>query len=111
MSRYYQMDIEIDDGDPAKFDKIKEAIGHVWSIDDEDTWRPAKNRIDFWGKDYLCGGESEDEFASRVTREIWEANGAYCCVVVNATYLEELPYETYHDGEHEYNEWLQKKAS
>jgi hypothetical protein len=33
---------------------------------------------------------------------IWRANGAYCDVTVDATYLESLPYETHCLSEADY---------
>ena len=38
---------------------------------------------------------------------IWRANGSFCEVVVNATYLEDLPYETYTLDESDYARLIQ----
>ena len=50
----------------------------------------------------LCGGENEHEFADRLARAIWKANGGYCYVAVRATNLENMPYETYSYDEDDY---------
>ncbi len=46
--------------------------------------------------------DSEEEFAERLTQAIWRANGAYCEVVVTATYLENPPCELYQLDEDDY---------
>ena len=53
----------------------------------------------------MGGGESEEEFAARVTHAVWKANGGYCEVEVTATYLEELPYTTHELDEDDYAQW------
>jgi hypothetical protein len=57
----------------------------------------------------LYGGESEDDFVKRVSREIWESEGRFVPVMIELTYLEELPFERYELGEEEYNEYTRIK--
>jgi hypothetical protein len=38
---------------------------------------------------------------------IWRANGGFCEVVVNATYLEELPYEIHSLDQADYDRLMQ----
>ena len=47
------------------------------------------------GESALAGGLTEVEFAAQLARAVWQANGRFCSVTVNATYLEALPYESY----------------
>jgi hypothetical protein len=58
-------------------------------------WSSGDGNIQASASDWLCGGESEEQFTERLSVAIWRANGSFCEVVVNATYLEELPYETH----------------
>lgn len=53
--------------------------------------------------DYLCSGETEPEFVERLAKVVWEANGGPCAVSVNATYLEDLPAESYSLDESDYD--------
>jgi hypothetical protein len=57
--------------------------------------------------DWLCGGESEEQFTERLSVAIWRANGEFCEVVVNATYLEELPYESHTLDQDDYDRLIQ----
>jgi hypothetical protein len=41
---------------------------------------------------------------------IWRANGGYCEVVVNATYLEDLPYEIHTLDQTDYERLMQPKC-
>ena len=47
-------------------------------------------------------GRSEEQFTERLSVAIWRANGGYCRVSVDATYLENLPYETHGLDESDY---------
>ena len=80
-----------------KFNKKKEAAitsaaGEVWPFND---WMVDDDKMVAAAESRLCGGESEEEFAEKLAKAIWRANGKYCPVEVNATYLEEIPYETH----------------
>ena len=92
MSRSYEMAIEISGIKKERRKNIQKAVQREWNIEVFDFG----NRDAFAsGEGNLSGGESEEGFAERVARTIWQANGAYCQVAVKATYLEELPFETY----------------
>jgi hypothetical protein len=99
MSRSYDMAIELSGIKKEKRKQVREAVEKEWNVE----------LFDFDGKDAfangygsLCGGESEEEFSQRLARAVWQANGGYCEVTVKATYLDELPYETYFFGPQEY---------
>ena len=54
-------------------------------------------------QDTLGGGESEEQFTERLSVAIWRANGSFCELVVSATYLENLPYETHTLNQEDYD--------
>ena len=58
----------------------------------------------------LCGGESEEQFTERLSLAVWKANGEFCEVTINATYLENLPYEIHSLDEDDY-ERLMKRSN
>ncbi len=97
MSRHYEMDLCVRRAKPDRVDAIKEAAAEQWSFEDWHAVDDPDNPSSFGstGRDNLCGGEGEEEFAERLVRAIWKANGGYCEVEVKATYLEALPYEVY----------------
>lgn len=84
MSRRYSMQIWVKDHDVSKINVIEHAIQETWAVD-------TCGDTEWIGDGYLCGGESEDEFAERIKNIIWEANGAPCVVELAATYLEAPP--------------------
>jgi len=99
MSRAYQMMVEIEKFDAEKGEAIKSAAEEEWDFED---WYSRDGRLISSGQSSLCGGETEEDFAGRLARAIWKANGKYCEVTVNATYLEEIPYETHSPSEETY---------
>jgi hypothetical protein len=100
MSRHYEMTVTISGHDPAKESQIQSAVAAEWPFDD---WsKQGEGEMCSCAQDDLCGGESEEVFAERLSLAVWRANGAYCKVVVKATYLEDLPYETHSPDEDDY---------
>jgi hypothetical protein len=103
MSRWYGMNVTISGFVPERIEAIKRAASEEWEFadwSDGDTGEVAS-----YAEDHLCGGETEEEFTVRLTHAVWQANGAYCDVSVNATYLEELPYEVHALDEDDYDRW------
>ena len=92
MSRSYNMLVRVHDVAPEKVDRVKKAANDEWDFDD---WHEAENILSAYADDYLSGGKTEEEFAEQLAKAIWVANGGYCEVEVVATYLENLPCETY----------------
>ena len=107
MSRYYSMSVTITGASPDRIEKIKLAAEDEWPFDD--WYEDGNGGLTASAEDTLGGGEGEDEFAQRLAKAIWQANGAACDIEVRATYLEELPYEAYFFDEEEYNR-LMKSA-
>jgi hypothetical protein len=96
MSRYYDMSVEISEYDPAKAKEIQAAAKAEWPLED---WWSANDEpgeaMHASAQGNLSGGESEEAFTERLSLAVWRANGGYCGVTVDATYLENLPYETH----------------
>lgn len=103
MSRLYEMQVVVHDYDPKKKEAIQLACSEEWEF--EDFYSDSSDtEMEATGQSNLCGGESEEEFRDRLCHAIWKANDAYCEVIVNATYLEALPYETYTGGRKLYDQ-------
>lgn len=111
MSRFYEMQVEITGFNPDTKEKIIEACCREWPFEPEDLAYDPGNNGKMWAlaQDNLCGGESEDEFVERLRHAVWAANGAYCQVEIQATYLEDQPREIYSSDENDYKEWLKKE--
>jgi hypothetical protein len=103
MSRSYNMLVRVRDVTPERVDRVKQAANEEWDFDD---WHEHENSISSCIDGYLCGGETEDEFVERLTKAIWTANGSFCEVEVNATYLDQMPYETHCLDEDDYDQFL-----
>jgi len=102
VSRSYEATVTIKDFAPGRLKQITRACRREWDFAQDDFIRektdPLKRRFDkviATAQGSLCGGEEEHEFANRLVRAVWKANGGYCYVEVQATCLEELPHETF----------------
>lgn len=110
MSRFYEMAVEVSDHDPAKVAEIQAAAEQEWPL--ADWWCAGDDdaaTMHASGQSSLCGGETEEEFTERLSLAIWRANGGYCRVSVDATYLENLPYETHELDESDYARLIEAK--
>jgi hypothetical protein len=106
MSRYYEMSVNINGYRAEGAEAIKKAAEAEWPFED---WYEHDGTLTASGKASLCGGESEKEFTERLSVAIWRANGTYCEVTVDATYLESLPYETHCLDETDYTRLIGKQ--
>jgi len=113
----YEMRVEIDNVSGNTQDDVIEACQEEWQFDE--TWYENENseephkgryRLEGWGQGNLTGGESEGEFADRLKAAIWKAAGEYVPVLIFATYLENLPCESYESTEEEYEKWKEAKS-
>jgi hypothetical protein len=95
--------VRVRDVTSERVDRVQQAANDEWNFDD---WHEHDNSISSCVDGSLCGGESEDEFAQRLAKAIWTANGGYCEVEVVATYLEDLPHESYSFDEDQYDQFL-----
>ena len=108
MSRFYGMSVRISNHDPAMADAIIETAEEEWpfgGLTDNGT------SLSGYGEDNLIAGCSEKDFVEQFTAAIWRANGAYCDVKVVATYLEDLPNESYQLDKADYTRLIGRAAS
>jgi hypothetical protein len=108
MSRFYDMSVEISGYDPAKAKEIQAAAEVEWPLED---WWSANDEpgeaMHSSAQGSLSGGETEEEFTERLSLAVWRANGGYCRVCVDATYMENLPYETHELDRSDYDRLIQ----
>ena len=108
MSRFYQMNVEISGYAPEKAEEIQAAAEAEWPF--QEWWcgreEPGET-MRASAQDNLCAGESEEEFTEHLSLAVWRANGGYCSVTVDATYLDNLPYETHTLERSDYDRLIQ----
>ena len=97
MSRAYGMEVAVREHRKNKVDAIFRAAKQEWHFKSQEKREVAGAMVLVldYAEGYLCGGESEEEFADRLALAIWRANGGYCEVTVHATYLEDQPMESH----------------
>ena len=82
MSRPYDMCVEITGVRPERREQVIAACCEEWSFAPEDfddvlpSDREAQ-KLTARAEGALCGGETEEEFADRIARAVWEANAGY----------------------------------
>jgi hypothetical protein len=99
MSRFFRMEVAFSGYLPQHLEALKQAVEEEWPFED---WRETAGTWTSCAEGYLCGGEGDEEFAERLSKAIWRANGAFCDVEVRALFLEELPVESYAFGPDDY---------
>ena len=87
-----------------RIDEVYKAIKEHWAVEDDIYFTDDLTALSVAGDGYLAGGISEEEMADAIIKAVWEANGAYCRVTVSATYMENLPHESYSYDRDKYNE-------
>ena len=105
MSRRYRMHVEIQGYNHKQVEEIRHAASLEWKwkwVEDEYAEPEQAWILTGTGESSLCGGESEEEFVSRLQRAVWKANQAYCAVHVCCVYLEDPPCECYDSNEEDY---------
>jgi len=100
------MYVTIKDFKKDKKRDIQDAACLEWEFSD---WNEYSGQMSACGQSNLCGGETDDEFAHRLAKAVMEANGGPCGVEVNATYMEDLPHETYTFDKADYKSLVGKK--
>ena len=100
MSRAYQMNIMISGYDSSKTEAITKAADEEWEFE---GWDETDNDLYASGTDSLYGGETEGQFTFRISKAIWEANGAFCKVKVDAFCLEDMPHESHELSQDDYD--------
>ena len=110
VSRSYEMCLKIKNYETGKAEAIQKVAEEFWPFEEEgsgwEEWESIRHSaagekaIDHYlsssAQASLCGGESEEKFADKLALAIWQANGGnWCEVEVQATYLDNLPFETH----------------
>lgn len=111
MSRYYEMYVELENVNPERVEAVQDAANAEWPFDDWHAYDAPGDRgavRSASGRGNLTGGESEQEFAERLAKVIWRANGGPCLISLDATYLGELPYDSYSFDESDYAKLMDK---
>lgn len=104
MSRYYEMQIHVNDNNSERDAEICAAVEDEWNV--SDSWEQDGGTV-FCGQGNLCGGESPSEFTKRVAQAVWKANGGYCEVSVTAIDLDDPPTDVHTASEEEYQRYVQ----
>lgn len=113
MSRSYGMALEVTGHDKTRRYHIIAAGQEVWKWEDDEIVIEARDECDenihfFEAPGSLCGGESEEEFADRVSAAVMRANGGPCAVLVMAFCYENTPC-TSHVRDEEFWDSLDKE--
>lgn len=114
MSRPYEMHIRITDFNLLKQEYIDEACDVEAGFPTLALGLPNEQgepmRLEAGVCVNLCAGETEQEFAARLSHAVWEANEGPCTVQIRATCLESIPFETYEYGTEQYKEYQEVRA-
>ena len=100
MSRNFSMFVTISGINSDRTEAVQQAAGGEWSFD---TWHESDGVLTSGGDGQLGGGESDDEFAQRLAKAVWAANGGFCEVEVHSTYLDDLPCESFGFDQSDYD--------
>ena len=104
MSRNYSMTVIVSDPKPDRTAAIQQAAAGEWDFGD---WHHDGGQMFGYGDGRLCGGESEEEFADRLAKAIWDANGGFCEIELRTTYLDDLPQVDYCRSEDDYHRLME----
>ena len=111
MSRAYHMTVYVEDFDAAQIENIQRSANDEWPGLELRDNEAEEGRLFGEAENQLCGGETEEEFAARISKAIFLANQGPCVVRVDAICLEDLPYETYEHGPEDYDEVIGSVSS
>jgi hypothetical protein len=117
MSRVYEMTVKISEYNSKKQKKIVAACMSEWPFRRGDFFEEAASvsaaglMLTATAEGNLGCGDTEGEFAGKLAKKIWKANGSFCAVNIRATYLEELPCEEYEFLEYDYEAMTQLKPA
>ena len=92
MSRYYEIKVIVKNFNPEKLEDIKQAIVTLWP--EVDQWEYTKDRLECSAEGSL-GCKSDEDLAFELNNAVNDANEVDVAMQVTATYLEDLPQETW----------------
>ena len=112
MSRCYEMHATVTGYDRARYEQIIAALEEAWAFDSDSTeFNDEPGEVIFFsGTGNLCAGITEKQFTESLTYAVWEANGKFCAVEVNAIYLDALPDNTHELDEKAYQKWKEGRT-
>jgi hypothetical protein len=103
MSRYYGMGFIVKNISEDEAAIVEEVIENEWgSLEETGFFDDLQNEWSGYSNGNLTGGESEEEFAARISRAIWEKLGRFVPINIEASYLEDPPTETHFLDEDDY---------
>ena len=107
MSRRYHMEITVKSLNPKQHAQAEELL----CLDEEREKLSSGSfgNLIVEGETILGGGRTEEEFTQGIAEYIWEELGEFHEVVVVATYLENLPYETHTAEREDYERWKERQ--
>ena len=106
MSRYYEMGVEILGHDPEKEDQIKKAAENEWPFGN--WWSSGEGNMQASAQDWLCWRRNRRAVHRAFVRgDLAGQRRLSAKSSVNATYLEELPYETHTLDQEDYDRLIQ----
>ena len=113
MSRYYQMNVEVQGFNKDKENDITAILKVNWNYDSCSSYIDEELGpvLSMTGDGYLTAGCTEEQYAEDTAKDVWEENGGYCFVVITATYLEDLPFEEYTFDDKAYEELVTNAKS
>jgi len=97
MSRFYKMEVNIQEVQKKNIKKIIEACQEQWEWENIESRKAIKGKLYYIfgvGHDNLYAHTSENEFAENLAKQIKKVDGK-CKINVGATCLENLPDSTY----------------
>ena len=118
MSRYYNMIFAISGFKEEKKDEIVNSINTRWKIEDnynndyiekvfvEKDIKLPNTFLSMEGRYNLYNGQSEEEFFDEIKEKIWNINEGYCIFVLEATYLEDIPCDSYKTNYESYEQFI-----
>ncbi len=86
MSNCYSVTVQIDGCNRSRMEAVEEAVMAQWDIECcVHSWEsPLDGTLGFMGELCLYAGEAPDNFTSRLSEAVWQANRDYCDVEVEA---------------------------
>lgn len=108
MRHYYRMHITVSPVEWGEITPVLRVFADEWTRP-EYVKRKAVGRhvlVEATAEGYLCCGETESEFARRITVAIWKRLDRYVKVSVDALPVEDLPHDCYEFGEIDYRKLL-----
>ena len=90
MTSYFSITVQVDGCDRSRTEAVREAVERQWDIECcVRSWdNPKDGMLRFVGKACLYAGEQPNNFASRLSEAVWQANGDYCKVELRANGVE-----------------------